>query len=39
MDALNRTLLATQALAVHAMIVDARDDAAAAPFAVATSSS
>jgi hypothetical protein len=29
MDALNRTLLATQALAVHAMIVDARDDAAA----------
>jgi GNAT superfamily N-acetyltransferase len=30
MDALNRTLLATQTLAVHAMIVDARDDAAAA---------
>jgi GNAT superfamily N-acetyltransferase len=30
MDALNRTLLATQTLAVHAMIVDARDDTAAA---------
>jgi len=30
MDALNRTLLATQTLAVHAMIVDARDDPAAA---------
>jgi GNAT superfamily N-acetyltransferase len=30
MDALNRTLLATQTLAVHAMIVDARDDDAAA---------
>lgn len=30
MDVLNRTLLATQTLAVHAMIVDARDDAAAA---------
>lgn len=30
MDALNRVLLASQALAVHAIIVDARDDAAAA---------
>jgi ribosomal protein S18 acetylase RimI-like enzyme len=30
MDALNRALLATQKLAVHAMIVDARDDAAVA---------
>src|SRR5690349_22696637 len=30
MDALYRALLATQTLAVHAMIVDARDDAAAA---------
>jgi GNAT superfamily N-acetyltransferase len=30
MDALNRVLLATQALAVHAVIVDARDDMAAA---------
>jgi GNAT superfamily N-acetyltransferase len=30
MDVLNRTLLATQTLAVHAMIVDARDDTAAA---------
>jgi hypothetical protein len=30
MDALNRTLLATRTLAVHAMTVDARDDAAAA---------
>jgi GNAT superfamily N-acetyltransferase len=29
MDALHRVLLASQALAVHAMIVDARDDAAA----------
>jgi hypothetical protein len=29
MDAINRSLLATQTLAVHAMIVDARDDAAA----------
>ncbi|MFZ1416212.1 MAG: GNAT family N-acetyltransferase [Defluviicoccus sp.] len=28
MDALNRVLLATQTLAVHAVIVDARDDAA-----------
>ena len=30
MDALNRVLLASQALAVHAIIVDARDDAAVA---------
>lgn len=30
MDALNRILLATQTLAVHAVIVDAKDDAAAA---------
>ncbi len=30
MDALHRVLLASQTLAVHAMIVDARDDAAAA---------
>lgn len=30
MDALNRILLATQTLAVHALIVDAKDDAAAA---------
>jgi ribosomal protein S18 acetylase RimI-like enzyme len=30
MDALNRILLATQTFAVHAMIVDAHDDAAAA---------
>ncbi len=30
MDALNRVVLATQTLAVHAVIVDARDDAAAA---------
>jgi GNAT superfamily N-acetyltransferase len=30
MDALNRVLLASQTLAVHAMIVDARDGAAAA---------
>lgn len=30
LDALNRLLLVTQTLAVHAMIVDARDDAAAA---------
>lgn len=30
MDALNRVLLATQTLAVHAVIVDARDDTAAA---------
>ena len=30
MDALNRILLATQTLAVHAVIVDARDDAAGA---------
>ncbi|MCR4377690.1 MAG: GNAT family N-acetyltransferase [Rhodospirillales bacterium] len=30
MDALNRVLLASQALAVHAIIVDARDDTAAA---------
>lgn len=30
MDALNRLLLATQTLAVHAVIVDAKDDAAAA---------
>ncbi|MEX2616820.1 MAG: GNAT family N-acetyltransferase [Alphaproteobacteria bacterium] len=30
MDALNRILLATQTLAVHAVIVDARDDVAAA---------
>jgi len=28
MDALNRILLATQALAVHALVVDAKDDAA-----------
>lgn len=30
MDALNRVLLATQTLAVHAVIVDAKDDTAAA---------
>lgn len=30
MDALNRILLATQSLAVHALIVDAKDDGAAA---------
>jgi hypothetical protein len=30
MDALNRILLATQTLAVHAVIVDAKDDAATA---------
>ena len=30
MDALNRLLLATQTLAVHAVVVDAKDDAAAA---------
>lgn len=30
MNALHRVLLASQTLAVHAMIVDARDDAAAA---------
>jgi GNAT superfamily N-acetyltransferase len=30
MDAINRLLLASQTLAVHAMIVDARDEAAAA---------
>lgn len=30
MDALNRLLLATQTLAIHALVVDARDDAAAA---------
>jgi len=30
MDAMHRTLLATQVIAVHAMIVDARDDVAAA---------
>lgn len=30
MDALNRILLATQTLAVHALIVDAKDDAAVA---------
>lgn len=30
MDALNRILLATRTLAVHALIVDAKDDAAAA---------
>ena len=30
MDALHRVLLASQTLAVHAMIVDARDEAAAA---------
>lgn len=30
MDALNRILLATQTLAVHAVVVDAKDDAAAA---------
>lgn len=29
MDALHRVLLASQTLAVHAMVVDARDDAAA----------
>lgn len=29
MDALNRILLATQTLAVHALVVDAKDDAAA----------
>jgi hypothetical protein len=30
MDALHRVLLASQTLAVHALIVDARDDTAAA---------
>jgi ribosomal protein S18 acetylase RimI-like enzyme len=30
MDVLRRVLLASQTLAVHALIVDARDDAAAA---------
>ena len=30
MDALDRVLLASQTLAVHALIVDARDDTAAA---------
>ncbi len=30
MDALNRLLLATQTLAIHAIVVDAKDDAAAA---------
>ena len=30
MDALNRILLATQTLAIHAVVIDAKDDAAAA---------
>lgn len=29
MDALNRILFATQAMAIHAVVVDARDEAAA----------